>query len=466
MRTMLRKLAIAVLAATAVTTAGVAGSALAAGTGLVQPTPASFTPSIATPSTDGTTEVIRELVPCGGNMYAVGKFTSIKQVSPAATVLRNNAFSFSTTTGTLTSFNPNVNGQVNSIALNTDCSIAYLGGSFTQIGTTTVKNFAAVSTSTSQVIPTVASSVSGAVQTLQLLTNTSPNHLILGGLFNGVNGSSLDKYLASVSPTTGKNDHYVHLGVSGKYSFTDQGGHSAVTNATQVYNSQLSPDGTKMLLEGDFTSVGGVQRQQIFMLDLGATSATVDPWYSTEFNAFCATIQPFYIRAAAWSADGSKVYTASTGYKPATGTGYKVSDPRAGLCDALAQFPSTATNVNHVWVNYTGCDSYYSAAEDGNAVFAAGHERWANNPNGCDVAGQGAVSDPGLAGFGITSGSVITNATNPSVGQYQRAKGLGADDMFFTSQGLWIASDNGTSSGTAQQCGGVNGHAGICLLPY
>jgi hypothetical protein len=442
-----------------------AGSAVA--TGPVQPTPVSYTPSIATPSTDGTTEVIRKLVPCAdGNMYAVGRFTSIKQVTPAATITRNNAFAFNASTGVLTDFNPDVNGQVNAIALSSDCKTAYLGGSFTQVGPTpntpAVKNFVAVNTATGAVITSIASSVSGTIQTLQM---TKTGHLIMGGLFTGVNGSFADKYLASVNPSTGKDDGYVKLGLSGKYSYTDDGGHVAATNATQVYNSQLSPDGTKMLAEGVFTTVGTLARQQIFMLDLGSASATVDPWYSPEFNGHCASIQPFYVRAANWSADGTKVYTASTGYKPANGPGYKVSDPRAGLCDALAQFPSTGTNVAHNWINYTGCDSYYSTAADASTVFAAGHERWASNPNGCDVAGPGAVTDPGLAGFDF-SGSVLMKTTSPPVGKYQRSKGQGADDMVFTGLGLWIGSDNGTSSGTAQQCGGVNGHAGICLLPY
>ena len=35
--------------------------------------------------------------------------------------------------------------------------------------------------------------------------------------------------------------------------------------------------------------------------------------------------------------------------------------------------------------------------------------------------------------------------------------------MLVTSAGLWIASDNLDGSDT---CGGVSGHAGICLLPY
>jgi hypothetical protein len=43
-----------------------------------------------------------------------------------------------------------------------------------------------------------------------------------------------------------------------------------------------------------------------------------------------------------------------------------------------------------------------------------------------------------------------------------KTRGLGADDMLVTSAGLWTASDNYNSN----KCGGVSGHAGICLLPY
>jgi hypothetical protein len=52
----------------------VAGPATAA-TGPVSSTPAAGTPQLAT---TGTTEQVRQLVQCGGTMYAVGSFTSIK----------------------------------------------------------------------------------------------------------------------------------------------------------------------------------------------------------------------------------------------------------------------------------------------------------------------------------------------------------------------------------------------------
>ena len=113
-----------------------------AATGPVSSTPASDTPQLAT---TGTTEQVRQLAQCGSTMYAVGTFTEIKRIS--TTYARNNAFSFAATSPfKVTSWNPNVNGIVNSIAFSPDCSEAYLGGVFTSVNGTAVKNIAAVST--------------------------------------------------------------------------------------------------------------------------------------------------------------------------------------------------------------------------------------------------------------------------------------------------------------------------------
>src|SRR5665647_1273645 len=120
------------------------GPAQATVGGPVGTAPASFTPSLATSGTDGSVEQVRQLVPCGPTMYAVGRFTSIKQAG--TTYPRNNAFSFSSTTGAVSTWNPNVNGRVDSVALSADCSTAYLGGKFTSVGGTTVTNIASVST--------------------------------------------------------------------------------------------------------------------------------------------------------------------------------------------------------------------------------------------------------------------------------------------------------------------------------
>ncbi len=148
---MKRRLAIACLTIViAVTTAMALGSpASAAAGGPVGVTSATWTPSLVA---TGSVEQVRQLVQCGNTMYAVGAFTQIKQAAPTiVTVTRNNAFSFSATTGQLTSWNPNVNGKVDSVALSPDCSTAYLGGAFTQVGGVAKSHLAAVSTATGAV---------------------------------------------------------------------------------------------------------------------------------------------------------------------------------------------------------------------------------------------------------------------------------------------------------------------------
>lgn len=89
--------------------------------GPVSQMPASWTPQLATSESDGTVEKLRQLVPCGSMMYAVGTFTAIEKGSTV--YARNNAFSFNATTGAVSAWNPNVSGTVvDSVALSPDCS--------------------------------------------------------------------------------------------------------------------------------------------------------------------------------------------------------------------------------------------------------------------------------------------------------------------------------------------------------
>jgi hypothetical protein len=446
--------------------AGVLASSVgAAPIGPVSSTPAANTPQLAN---TGSTQQVRQLVPCGNTMYAVGSFTSIKRLG--TTYSRNNAFSFSAVAPyQVTNWNPNVNGTVNSIAFNgSDCSHAYIGGDFTSVNGTAAKNIAEVDTSTGAVITAFGHSAAGKVETLLGVDG----HILVGGYYKSINNSSADPYMTSLSPTTGKDDGFIHLNISGNYAFAGN------NNPTRVYNQSLSHSGQYDLVTGDFTSVGGLPRQQIFMLDLSTSPATVTGWTSPEWDGSmgelsktnptgypyeCATVEPFYLQDASWSPDDSTIYIATTGYHP---NGFPTGHtPRTGLCDAAAAFPATINPpqqpngqpgyVLHNWVNYTGCDSLYSTAADASTAYFGGHERWASNPNSCDSKGVGAVNAPGMVGLSPADGSVTFNPT--------RGRGLGADDMVITDAGLWIASDNLNNT---QACGGKSSHAGICLLPY
>ena len=430
--------------------------------GVVSSVPASNTPHLK--ADESTTQQIRQLVQCGNTMYAVGTFDTI--VKGSTIYSRNNIFSFRASAPyTVTSWAPNVVGTygttsdvsdtLNTIAfVNGNCQDAYIGGKFTSVNGTTVQNIAEIDTTTGNVVTSFASKAAGAVQTMVGVGN----HLLVGGNFTGINGDTTDPYMASLDPATGRSDGFLHLNISGSYQYP-----GVVNNSTHVFNQQLSNGGTLDLVEGDFTSVGGLQREQIFMLNVGGTSATVTGWTSPEFDGSdpnypyqCATVEPFYIQAAAWSPDDSTVYIGTTGYHA---NGYPAD---IGLCDAAAAFPATQQSVLHEWINYTGCDSLYSAGADANAAYFAGHERYSMNNEACDSLGPNGYNAPGMEGLDPANGNLYVTPDG-SVGYYSRDRGLGADDMLVTSAGLWIASDNLDDS---QMCGGVENLSGICFLPY
>src|SRR6266498_2633991 len=391
---LMRRLVTAALLAPAMAAALVLSGASAAGAS-VSPTPAN-TPQL---NATGVVEQVRQLVQCGSTMYAVGTFTSIKKGTTV--YARSNVFSFGATSPyAVTSWAPAVNGIVNSIAFNgTDCSHAYIGGKFTAVGATKVGNLAEISTSTGAVVTGFGYTANGQVNTLRGVGG----HILAGGFFTSVNGST-KKYFVSLSPSTGKDDGFLNLNISGNYG----------SGATQVYNQQISHGGSLELAEAPSLSVGGQARQQIFRLNRPTNPETVTPWTSAEFNARCILKESFYVRAASWSPGDGTVYIGTTGFHPLNGS---TSGPRTGLCDAAAAFPATQASVSHKWINYTGCDSLYSTAADASTAYFGGHERWADNTNGCDFAGPGAIAAPGMVGLAPGTGAVVFNPT--------RARGYG-----------------------------------------
>jgi hypothetical protein len=406
-----------------------------------------------------TTEQVRQLVRCGGIMYAVGRFSVIEQRKRR--YLRRNAFSFRASPPfTLTRWNPNIAGEVNSItfARGGNCRDAYIGGSFDAVGRRRAINIAEVSTAgTGAVARAFGHFANKTVETLA----SYRRHILAGGYFTEINGSSADPYMASLNPSSGRDDGLLRLHISGHYVYP-----GAALNRTRVFNQQISHSGTLDLVEGDFTLVGGQHRRQIFMLNLVTRPhATVTRWSSPRFdggNGYpphgyyynCTGREPFYIRAAAWSPNDRTVYLASTGYRPWNDkSGY----PLKGLCDMAAAFTAGQHFAYLKWINYDGCYSLYSVAADARTAYFAGHQIWSQSPNGCKNFRHDphAIFAPGFEGLSPSTGRLTFNPT--------RSRGLGADNLLLTRAGLWIASDNYKGS---QMCGRVNGLSGICFLPY
>lgn len=403
------------------------------------------------------TEQIRQLFKCGRIMYAVGKFSVIEQGGHR--YIRNNAFSFGASPPfRLTRWNPDVSGEVNSITfVNGHCGYAYLGGRFGTVGGRRAVNIAEVkAVGTGALVPAFRHFANKPVQTLA----SYGRHILAGGYFTEINGSSADRYMASLNSRSGLDDRLLRLHISGHYVYP-----RVAPNGTRIFNQQISHSGTLDLVEGDFTLVGGKHRRQIFMLNLASRPhATVTGWSSPRFDGGfgypphgyyynCSSKEPFYIRAAAWSPNDGTVYVATTGYRP---WNYRFRYPLKGLCDVAAAFTAGRHFAFLKWINYTGCYSLYSATAGARTAYFAGHELWSQSPDGCKQLRHdpNAIFAPGFEGLSARTGRLTFNPT--------RSRGLGADDLLLTAAGLWIASDNFRGS---QMCGKVNGLSGICFLP-
>ena len=387
-------------------------------------------PSLVTGSGSPTTSMIRQ---CGQQMWAVGSFASVKAAGQPA-VTRNNIFAFDLASGVIAAVNPDVNGPVRTIAFSPDCSSAYIGGAFTSVGGVASSNIAKIATASGVVDPLFARNASKQVRALAY----AGTHLLVGGDFTTINGSTgtASAYLTSLSPSTGIPDGYANnMAITG----------TLPNDHTGIRKMWVNPAGSRVAIDGVFTSALGQPRRQAFVVDLAASSLSLDPWFSTTLNQSCTPpSEQFYAQSMAWSPDGAYLYIASTGFAGAT------------LCDSVAKF-SAAPKAGQlpIWVNKTGGDSLYSVVATLTDVYIGGHERWANNPLGQNSCGTGCVPRPGIGDISATTG--LATSWNPT-----RSRGHGAQDLFLDSLGdLWVSSDAPLGS----LCAGAP-HPGICEFPH
>jgi hypothetical protein len=409
---------VGLLGATAVP--GAAGASIGLGA-VVSANPANWTPNVA----DG---AVYKFVQVGGTMYAGGSFSQVSAaagVSPGGTFARSNLVAFNPGTGVVSSFAPTVNGAV--WALASDGTWLYVGGTFTAVNGVARRGLAKLNPTTGAVDTGFnAGLASGNVTEAAVVAG----RLIVGGTFPGK--------LRALNLSTGANTGYVNLGISGTVADT--------AGPTKVYRFAVNPAATRLVGVGNFTSVGGQSRWRAFMLDLGATAATVDPWYYAPLKNLCrATSEPAYLRDVDFSPDGSWFVFVSTGYIPQSGGLFR------DVCDAAARFETgIAAPSRPTWINYTGGDTLHSVAATDVAVYVQGHERWLNNPYGANTAGPGAVSRPGIGAINPTTGLALS--WNPT-----KDRGVGGKDLYVTTQGLWVGSDT-THIGHEY-------HARIALMP-
>jgi hypothetical protein len=399
-------LLLCVIAALALPTGG--ADASIAHSGVVSDNPANFTPNV-----EGDAVVakpaVHALEQLGGTVYAGGKFHSVANADRTTIQTRRNIMAFSATTGALTSFAPELDGTV--WAIEASGSSLYVGGDFKTVNGVTRKKLVKLDATTGQVDTTFQPTIkSGNVTEIRLVNG----RLIVGGKLPGK--------LLALDPATGADTGYLDLGITGRVA--DNAG------PTKVYKFAVNPAGTRLVALGNFTSVAGEKRWQAFMIDLGSTGVTLNPWYYQPLENLCAARSlPAYLRDVDFSPDGSYFVFVSTGFVPRTG------GVGRDLCDATARFETSVSQPDRpTWINYTGGDTLHSVAVTGAAVYVQGHQRWLDNPLGRDSAGPGAVSRPGIGAIHPTQGTALP--WNPT-----KTRGVGGKDFLVTDAGLWVGSD-------------------------
>jgi hypothetical protein len=368
----------------------------------------------------------------GTTVYVGGTFSQVFEPLSGTNYARPDLFAYDETTKLVTSFAPSFNGQVWGLAHSPDGRYLYAAGNFSTVNGLARKGLVQFDLTTGAVTAFNAH-LDGQARTVDYVGT----HLIVGGVFAHVNGVSRAA-LASLDPASGAlQSAYLDAGLSGTVSST--------AGATAVFHSAVNSAGTQMAIAGNFTSAGGATHWRTFLLDLGATSASVSAWNAPILQQPCNSSGiPNYVSSLSYSADGTWFAMATTGYKNSSGP------LTATVCDAVARFStSVVSNGIPTWVNYTGCDSLYSVLVASDAVYVGGHQRWLNNPSACDSAGTGAVSRPGIGAVDPTTGQAL--AWNPT-----RSRGRGADFLTMTTKGLAVLSDCAAAGITGDSSSGAN----------
>lgn len=423
----MRRWGVAVVSVIAVTLAASLVSVPASAAEIAQSTLVSADPVNNTPHVlDGEVDSIAQV----GNLIVLGgTFTQVSNAQGTETFARRNVVAFDATTGQISAFNPSPDGPVTAVIPSANGQGVYLGGSFNTVAGQTRRKVALVDINTGANVAGFRNvAANGIVRDLRLVGN----RLWVAGAFRTMTGSTQGQ-LVTLNAATGVPDGYMALPIAGKHN----GG------TTAVHKIDITSDGTRLVGIGNFLTVDGQARRQIFMLDISGGAPTVANWQTNFYNESCASVFDTYMRDLDFAPDGSYFVVSTTGaYRSST-----------SACDTQARFNTnrTGTGITAEWINTTGGDTSYAVEVTGTAVYVGGHFRWANNPFAADRAGAGAVARDGIAALDPVNGMPLS--WNPG-----RTRGVGVFDMLATSTGLWVGSDT-------DRIGNYEYHGRIAFFP-
>ena len=368
---------------------------------------------------------VTKIVQVGDRMVAAGLFTTVAEPMNGTRYPRANIFAWDKATGVVDqAFTPTLDGQVQQLLEGPVVGghpTVYVAGDFTKVNGVGPNHVQLLDVTTGLAVPSFkAPSTNGGIETIELLPN---NRLFIGGFFTKIAGVTHGQ-LATLNATTGALDPYLDIAVSGHHNNTGSGAQGPVG----LRESGVNPQGTRLVVIGNFRIAGGLTRNQVFMVDLGATSASVSTtWNTTQYSPICSqNAFDSYMRDVEMSPDGSYFVVSTTG-----------GPHPPNLCDTASRWETTAsgTALLPTWVANSGGDTLWGVGISEAAVFVGGHNRWMNNPTGTDNPRAGAVPRPGLSALDPTTG--VPLKWNPG----RNPRGEAAYELYPTDDGLYLVSD-------------------------
>jgi hypothetical protein len=373
---------------------------------VVSADPVDWTPHVL----DG---IVNAFALVGGKVVVGGSFTRVRDADGTEVLPRTNLFAFDLATGRIDrNFAPVLDGTVHALAPGPGGTV-YVGGSFDTVNHWPTHALTMLHLADGRTVHGFTPWVRGG-DVYSLVAHG--DRLYVGGDFHRI-GDTRRPALARLDGRTGAVDP----------DFAITPGKPPRRARLKVYAMALSRD--RLAVDGAFTTLDGLSRPQLGLIDIGTSPARVAPWRTSAYAPACWSAFPSYVRGLDFSPDGKYFVVVTTG-------GPKHRGGTGPTCDSAARFEtySRGTNIRPTWVNHTGGDSLYSVAVTGAAVYVGGHQRWLNNPHGSDTAGPGAVSRPGIGAIHPVTGRALR--WNPT-----RTRGVGVKAFLAHKGGLLVGSD-------------------------
>ena len=416
-----RRRLLAVLTAGALTVAGLSPATPAAAVAapghdkVVHTVPSTASPDVQ----DGSVDAIHD---AGTKIIAGGSFTRVQNRNSDVDIPRDYLLAFDKATGQVdTAFAPTLDNEVTAVVAGPTAGTVFVAGKFNTVNGVTRRKVALLDVATGAVVTSFTPpAFNGLIKDIALVGD----RLLVGGIFTTAGNPNPRGGLASLNATTGAVDSYLTTALTENHNWDGVSGAKAGVGAEKL---AVSPDGTQLVVIGNFKKADGVLHDQIVKIDLGATAATVADWNTARYTPRCKW-QSFdsYVRDVAFSPDNSYFVVVTTG-APYGGT----------LCDTAARWEAGATgsSLQPTWVDYSGGDTFLSVGISEQAVYVGGHLRWVNNSTGTDNARAGAVGRASIAALDPANGLPLS--WNPG----RHPRGIGASEMLVTPSGLWVGGD-------------------------